>query len=157
VDGDCIVETSHTAWLDVDVAARLEANRPLGIPRTGDGLVQTHGRLQLFLEFGVLLQIVVKEGLLDHGQIELVHFSEEADILKRIACVAVDVEGLRREGAAHRPQHVEVPTRTHFKLDAREAAIEGAPYLRQQRVDGVFHTEVRAHIHGRAGSSEQFV
>ena len=70
-----LAESAHAAQLDVDDAAGAQADGLLGVVRGADALVQADGRLELGLQRGVVDDVVVRQRLLDHHQVEIVELA----------------------------------------------------------------------------------
>ena len=77
-------EAAHAAQLDIDDAAGAQSDRLLGVMRGADAFVQADGRLQLRLQLGVIDDVVVRQRLLDHHQVELVELLQDGR--RRPAC-----------------------------------------------------------------------
>ena len=67
--------STDAAQLDVDDAARLHIQRMSGISRRAYGFVQTKRRANQGLKARVLRYVVVRQGLLNHHQIECIHLT----------------------------------------------------------------------------------
>ena len=65
-------EAAHAAELDVDDAAGVHRDGLLGVMRRADAFVETDRRFELGLQLGVIDDLVVRQRLLDHHQIEFV-------------------------------------------------------------------------------------
>src|SRR5215813_7568760 len=149
-------EAAHAGHLDVDDLAAAQANSGPHVREALGALVETHGRLDGPLEIGVVdeAHTVVGQRLFDHGEMEAVEVSEHLGVRRRVGGVAVDVEGVAREGRSHRLDHGQVPARPVLELDAREALVDGDLDLLEQDVDGILYAEVRSHRYPVAGAAE---
>src|SRR6478609_5687828 len=72
MDRDGFTEAAHAANFDIDDLARPQFQGSLRIAPTVDGFIQADARLQLLLQAGMKIKIVVPERLLDHQQVERV-------------------------------------------------------------------------------------
>jgi len=66
----------------------------------------------------VVNNVIVSERLLDHHQVKLVQALEAIRILERIRGVRIRHERRARKAAADLPNHIHIPARFDFDLDA---------------------------------------
>ena len=117
-------EAAHAPKLDVDDAARVQADCLRRLVRGADALVQADGGLQLRLQYGVIDDVVVRERLLDHHQVEIVELAQVVDIGERVGGVRVRHQLDGGEALAHLPDHVHIPAGLDLHLDALVAGGE---------------------------------
>ena len=136
-------QPADAARLDVHVAAALQARSPARLAAGRDAFVEADRRADLRLQRRVIDQIVVRQRLLDHRQVELVDLAEQRHVVEPIAAVAVDVETCAAGMLpADGPQHRQVPAGTELELDPRKALLDRLADRGQQVVDRVHDAEV---------------
>ena len=67
---DGLTESSHPPHFDVNDFAGAQLQRGLRVTPAVNGFIQTNAGLELFLQAGMKIKIVMPERLLDHQQIE---------------------------------------------------------------------------------------
>jgi hypothetical protein len=70
-------KSAHAPQLDIDDAAGLQADRLLGVVRGANAFIETDRRFKLRLQHGVVDDVVVRQRLLDHHQVELVELLQQ--------------------------------------------------------------------------------
>jgi len=157
VDFERVGESAAASGLDVDVFAGAEGDGFFGGADGVDTFVEADGCFDIALEFGVVDDIVVIEGLFDHGEVEFVDLAEEIEVGDGVAAVAIDVEDFGGELFADPGKHVGVPTGAEFEFDAGEFLRDGARDIAEEVIDGIEDAEVGTDGDGVAGGSEEFV
>src|SRR5215469_11059774 len=125
-------KASNPANLDIDDAASATLHRAGGIAGIFDRLVQADGGPQFLLETGMVVDIVVPQGLLDHQQIELIELAQLLEFVERVGGVRVDAQQDVRPAGAHFLEDVEIPAGLDLQLDAPIAGIEFSLNFLQQ-------------------------
>src|ERR1700723_977120 len=92
VDGDGFGKSPHAAKLDVDDLAGLHLDGGQSVTAVVNGFVEADGGLQALLQQGVVEEVVVPEGLLDHEQVEGVELNEVVDVFQLVGRVGVAAE-----------------------------------------------------------------
>src|SRR5439155_609479 len=135
VDTARLEDAPDPTGLDVDDAAGAEPDRCLGVARRTDGLVEADRRAEPRLERGVLDEVLVVQGLLDHDEPELVERLEERRIGELVGRVRVDREGRVRQLASHLANDLQVATGLDLQLDPTVPLRKVAVDLLQHGVD----------------------
>jgi hypothetical protein len=74
VHGNGLGQTADPTDFDVDDPAGVDFDSQPGIPFGVDAFIQADRGFELGLEFGMVNDVVVALGLLDHEQVEIIHF-----------------------------------------------------------------------------------
>jgi hypothetical protein len=82
-------EASDAPNLDIDDAARADLDGLGSMTGVANGFVQTNCSTQFRLQLGVIEDIVVPQGLLNHQQIELVELAQMFDLIQGVRGVGV--------------------------------------------------------------------
>ncbi len=77
----------------------------------------------------------MKQRLLDHGQVELIHLLEQGQIVQRITGIAVNMAGYAGESGPDRAQHFPIPALSDFQFHPRIAGFDGLIDQFEQGVD----------------------
>ena len=93
-------------------------DRLLRMMRRTDALIEADRRLQLRLQRGVVDDVVVRQRLLDHHQVEIVELLQSRRIVQRVGGIRVRHQPDRGETLANAPDHVNIPARFDLHLDA---------------------------------------
>jgi hypothetical protein len=88
------------------------------LARVDDGLVEANRGAQFFLQAGVIEDVVVPKRLLDHQQVELIEAPQVFDLIERVGGVGVAAQRDIGPARADFLQHIDIPARLHFHLDA---------------------------------------
>ena len=90
-----------------------------------DGFIKADRGAQFFLQARVIVDVVVPQWLLDHEQIELVELAQVLDLIERVGRVGVTTERDIGPARADAFEHIQIPARLDFDLDA---AIAGGKF-----------------------------
>ena len=112
--------------------------------RRTDTLIQADRRVQLCLQSRMIDDVVMRQRLLNHHQIELIQLLQPVCIGQRVGGIRVRHQLDARKLLPHLPDHVHVPTRLDLHLDALVSVREFLFNLLQQLRDGVLHTDGHA-------------
>ena len=124
MDPSRLDDAADPADLDVDdPAAPHLQGRPDRVAVEG-ALVETERRLDLPLQLGVVPEVVGRERLLDHEQVEGVEPPERLRVLQGIGAVGVDLEHDVGEGLADGRAGRDVPARFDLDLDPLVAFVQ---------------------------------
>ena len=102
-------------------------------------------------------QVVVRQRLLDHRQLELIDLLEQRQILQGVATVAVDMDRVGRMLLADRAEHVEIPARSELELHAGKSIRHRLADIREQLIDRIEYAEVGSDRNFITGRAEQFM
>src|SRR5689334_18293797 len=111
-------ETADAADLDIDDAAGAQFNGSTRVAARVNRLIEADAGLELPLQLGMKVEIVMPERLLDHEQAELVELFEVLHVLKRVSGVGIATEEDVRPALADFRKDLNVPPRLAFDLDA---------------------------------------
>jgi len=92
VNGHRFRKAADAPGLDVDHAAAFQFQRRPRVGQGVDAFVEAEGRLELALQFGMVIDVLVAQGLLDQQQTGVVHRPENADIAQFIGGIGVHLE-----------------------------------------------------------------
>ena len=146
VDGQRVGQAAHPPGLDVHPAAGPQFDglaRPVG---GDDALVQAYGRLDSLLQLGMVHQVVVGQGLLEHGQLVAIQRLKHGQVVQRVGAVTVDMESHVGKGPTDGGDHLQVPAGPVLEFDAPKAGFLGFGDLADQRIHRLHHPEIRAHL-----------
>ena len=104
-------QPADAARLDVDVAAALQADRLLGLPQAADAFVEADRRANLRLQCRVIDQVVVRQRLLDHRQVQLIDLAEQRRVRRADSRCCSRCERCARDAAGERPAASAGPSR----------------------------------------------
>ena len=92
VDAFGLEVAADAAEFDVDDFAGAESDGGFGLFVGVDALIETDGRLEIFLNFDVAEEVVPAEGLFDHHEVVGVELFEKREIFEAIGGVGIDGE-----------------------------------------------------------------
>src|SRR5438045_4651656 len=81
---DGLTEASNPTYLYIDDPAGMQFSSSFGIARVANGLVQADRGLELLLQLGMKIEIVVPHGLFNHEQLDAVELLEVLDVVHGI-------------------------------------------------------------------------
>jgi hypothetical protein len=102
----------------------------------------------------VVDDIVPRQRLLDHQQLELVQPLEEVNISQRVSGIGVTHQDNRRETVSHFPHNIQVPARLDLDLDTLIAGGDLFLDFREQFSDGVLDANRNATVDAPAAPSQ---
>ena len=82
------------------------------------GFIQTERRLNLSLERCVVQNVVVREWLFNHHQLEFVQRTKERRVRERVSGISVGHQGYLGKARAHLFDNINVPARFDFDFDS---------------------------------------
>src|SRR5436309_12260846 len=89
VDRDSLTETANAADFDINNLAGAEFQRGLSVAPAVDGFIQADAGLQLLLQSGMEVKIIVPERLFDHQQVESIELLEVLDLIECVSRIGV--------------------------------------------------------------------
>ena len=134
-------ETAHASQLDIDHAAGMQPNGLLGVVGRADRFVQANRGFEQGLQLGVVDDVVVRQRLLDHHQVEFVQLSEVLGVGQGIRRIRVGHQPDGGKPLADAPHHVHVPTRFNLDLDALVAGLQLFLDESQQLFDRILNAD----------------
>ena len=146
VDGHRVGDAAHPTRFDVDPSAGADFNRLTSLGDRVDALVQTDWSINLRLEFGMVNQIVVSQGLFNHRQLVAVNLPEHIQVVQRIGAVAVNVHERIWKSLTYGCEHVYAPAGAEFQFDAFDPFAQGAFNIRDQLIKAVCYAEALTHV-----------
>ena len=109
-----LAQAPHAADLDVDDPAGAQVEGLARVVGRVNALVEADRRLQGRLEPGVVDDVVVRQGLFDQEEVEVVERLERGQVIERIRRVGVDLQGDRGKSLAHPPHDRRHPIPARF-------------------------------------------
>ncbi len=132
---------ANASQFDVDDVAGVEPDGLFSVVRGANGFVQADGRGQLRLQLRVIDDVVMRERLLNHHEIEIVEAAQVICIGERVSGVRVGHERRAREALADFIDHPDVPAWLDLDFDALISGGEFRLDLLQQGVDGILNAD----------------
>ena len=111
-------ESAYAAQLDVDDLAGLHLDGGERVSSISNRLVKTDRRIEPLLQHGVVIEVVVPEGLLDHQQVERIKGHQVIGIAQLVGRVGVHAERNLGPAVAHPLKNIHIPARLALELDA---------------------------------------
>src|ERR1700687_1848420 len=148
-------ESANAANLDIDNSAGAGFDGERSAARTDDRLVQANRSAQLFLQARVVVDVVVPERLLDHQQIEWIELSQVLDLIEGISGIRVATQSDVSPARADAFEHVQVPARLDFDLDAAVAGGQFDLDFFQQLLDRILDADGNATRNLAARTAQQ--
>ena len=121
-----------------------------------NGFIETDGRVDLFLKFGVIDHVFVVQWLLEHHQVVLIHLLERVDVRQRVRRVRITHEWYVWKSCAHLANDFDVPSRLNLDFDATVAGFHFRVDLLQQFVDRWLNSNRDTTVDALSRSSQQF-
>ena len=146
MDAQRLAVAAHASDLHVHDAAGAGLESLAGPVVAGDALVETDRRGQGPLQAGVVHEIVVGKGLLDHHETVGVELAQESGVGQGVGRVGVDGEDDPRVPPADLGDHRHVGARLDLELDAAVAEAEEAPHPLVQGVHGGLDAQAHPHL-----------
>ncbi len=109
--------------------------------RRPDALVQADRRRELRLQLRVVDDVVVRQRLLDHHQVELIQPPQVIDVRQRVRRVRVRHQPDLRKRLPHRAHHFHVPARTDLDLDPLVARVHFGLDLLEQLLHRILNPD----------------
>src|SRR5579871_143735 len=132
VNGDGLTEPAHAPHFNVDDLARPKLQCSLRVAPAVNGFVQADAGLELFLQPGVKVKIIVPEWLFDHQEVESVKLLQVVDLVERISGIGIATEHDLRPACADFLEDLNVPARFALDLDSAVARVQlGLDFLQQ--------------------------
>ena len=89
--------SADASELEIDYASCAESDRVPRIVAGTNRFVEANRRRNLFLQFGMIEDVVVSQRLFDHHQVEVVHLFEKRDVGKRVSRIRIGHQANRQE------------------------------------------------------------
>src|SRR5437879_11076420 len=134
-------EPANSPRLDVDHPRRAYLDRFSGVVTRVDRLVEADRRRDLTLQRGVVDEVIVCEGLLDHRRLRRIDPLEQGDVLEGVGGVRIEHEGKVGEVLPRRFRYLDLESRFDLQLDPLIAALELAPDRVHQSIDRRLDTD----------------
>ena len=154
VDSASLQVAADPAGLDVDDGAGTQVDGEGGRPRRGDRLVEADRGPDPLGQGGVAGQIVLRQGLLDQQQVQVVEAGQPGRVGQGVGAVGVHLEQDVAETLAHRSDRRHVPARFDLQLDPAVAGVDVSGHRIQQRRYGVGDADRHARVHRVAYGTE---
>jgi hypothetical protein len=109
-----------------------------------DALIEADGGSYLSLELPVIHDVVVRQGLFDHYQVEVIQPFEHLQVFQSIGGICIGHRGHIRERATHSRQRLYVVARPDFDLQAPIALIHEAFGLPEKFIYRILNADAHA-------------
>src|SRR2546423_4470872 len=110
MDGNRFAKTAHPPDFDVDNSARSQFNRSSCAASVSDGFIQANRCLELFLQRGVKIEVVVPKGLFDHQQIKSVELLQMFGVVEGVSRIGIAAEENFWPAVANARQDFHIPS-----------------------------------------------
>src|SRR3984885_8275958 len=110
--------SADAAQFHVDDFAGADFDRGAGVLDVVDAFVEADGSVELALQGGVGVDVIVAKGLLDHDQVESIELFQQRRILQAISGIGVHHQTDAREFFAESAGGLDVVARLDFYFDA---------------------------------------
>ena len=150
-----LAEAAHPSDFDIHDAAGAGFDGGGRVAGVADGLVQANGGSQFALQPGVVVDVVIPQRLLDHQELEAIKFAQVFDFIEGVGGVGIAAQHNIGPARADPFQHVHVPARLYFDLDAAVSGGEFGLDLVQQLLDRILDPDGDAALDLASRASEQ--
>src|SRR5258708_27024605 len=136
-----LAEAAYAPELDVDDAAGVHADGLFRVMHGANAFVEADGGLKLRLERRVIEDIVMRQGLLDHHQVEFVQALQVIGVGQRVGGVGIGHQPDVGERGAHFTYDIDIPARLDLDFDALIAGVELRFDFLQELRDAVLNAD----------------
>jgi hypothetical protein len=150
----CLEQASEPAYFNVDHAGAAEIQRLAGILGRVNTLIQADRRFKFTLKLGVVDDVVVRQGLLDHEQVELIQITQRIYVTQCVGRVRVGHQWHIGEAPADDCDHINVVAGCDFELDPAVSFFQVTLYQTYQLAGVALDTQADAGEDLAAGASK---